>query len=109
MQKRFPGTRPVKLAQEDEAEEGICVKNDKGMAAVFSTGVMGSPDTLTAIYLAPARLVEKTGLTCQVVKSHPKQFATASGLSVGLSSVKASKLLRAKSARSEPVLLVGNI
>jgi hypothetical protein len=96
VQKSFPDMRPVKLAHEEEAEEGICIKNEKGMAAVFATGVMGAPDTLTAIYLAPARLVEKTGLTCHVLKSHSKQFATRSGLSVGSTSAQVSKLLRAK-------------
>lgn len=96
VQNRFPETRPVKLAFEVEAEQGICLKNRAGMAAVFATGVMGAEDTLTAIYLAPARMVEKAGITCRSVRLKSNQFVSGSGLSVGATSDHITKLLHAR-------------
>lgn len=109
VRKHFSDIRAAKLTHEEEAEEGICIKNNKGMAVVFATGVMGAPDTITAIYLAPTRLVEKGGLTCRIVNSEGKQFATAGGLSVGSTSAQVSKLLRTNIGPSGPFCAAYNI
>lgn len=94
VQKRFPGTHSVKLAREEEAQEGICIKNEQGMAAVFATGVMGPPDTLVAIYLAPARLVESSRLVCKSVDLPSKVFSSKSGIRIGTPSVQVAKIVR---------------
>jgi hypothetical protein len=96
VEKRFPGTHPVKLAREEEAEEGICIKNEQGMAAVFATGVMGAPDTLVAIYLAPASLVESPRLSCKSVQLPSKMFSSNSGIRVGATSPQLAKTVRGK-------------
>lgn len=96
VQKRFPGTSPVKLTHGEESEEGICVKNREGIAAVFASGIMGSPDTLTGIYLAPSRLVEDAGVRCTGVDLPSKNFASQSAIKVGASATDVSRTLRAK-------------
>jgi len=96
VQKRFSNNAPVKLAYEEEAERGICIKNEEGMAAVFATGVMGAPEgTLTAIYLAPVRLVESSDLKCQRIKLPARAFSSKSGIRVGATSAQVSKIVRA--------------
>lgn len=102
VQKRFPGTHPVKLAHEEEAEEGICIKNDKGMAAVFATGVMGAPDTLVAIYVAPVSLAESSRLSCKNVKLATSLFSSRSGIRVGATSGELTKILRHKIPKAGP-------
>lgn len=97
VQKRFPGTHPVKLAHEEEAEEGICVKNKEGMAVVFATSVMGAPhDTLVAIYFAPVGLVDGPRLECQSVTLPSKMFSSASGIRVGATSAQLASTVRGK-------------
>jgi hypothetical protein len=96
VQKRLPGTVPVKLADGEEAEAGICIQNEHGMAVVFATGVMGAPDTLVAIYLAPVRLVESLRVTCQSVALRSRPFSSRSGVRVGATSAGVAKSVRAK-------------
>ncbi|MGC9969091.1 MAG: hypothetical protein ABSE56_00745 [Bryobacteraceae bacterium] len=96
VQKRFPGTLPVRLAYEEEAEDGICIKNEQGMAVVFATGVVGAPDTLVAIYLAPVRLVENPRVTCKSVALPSRAFSSRSGVRVGATSAKVGTSVRAK-------------
>jgi len=83
VQKRFPGTTLVRLTNEEESEEGICLKDRGGMAVVLATGVFGAPDTLTGVYLAPVRLVESRRLHCRTVDIPEKAFSSASGIYVG--------------------------
>jgi len=99
VQKRFPNTHSVKLAFEEEAEEGICVKNNEGIAAVFATGVMGAPDTLVAIYLAPVRLAESSRLTCRMVNIPSKMFGSASGIRTGAPTNELGKIIGGKIPR----------
>ena len=97
VQKRFPGIDPVELTKEEEAETGICIKNQEGEAVIFATSVMGAPKgTLTSIYLAPAVLVERARLTCKSVKLPPKMFSSKSCIRVGATAAQVSKLVRAK-------------
>ncbi|MBI1747676.1 MAG: hypothetical protein HYR55_13980 [Acidobacteria bacterium] len=104
VEKRFPGMKPVKLTTGEEAEEGICVKNKRGDAAVFATGVMGAPEgTLTTIYLAPARLVESASLKCQSIETSSAAFSSKSGIRVGLTSVQASRIIRAEVPSEGPL------
>jgi hypothetical protein len=94
IEKRFPGAKAAKLAEGEEAEEGICIKNRDGRAAVFATSVMGAPDTLTGIYLSPARLVELRKLRCTVVDSPSHEFSTESGIHVDMSLESLSQLVK---------------
>lgn len=94
--KRFPDTHSVKLADQDGAEQGICIKNKQGIAAVFATDAMGAPDTLVAIYLAPARLVESSRLACKSVALAPTMFSSQSGIRVGATATQVAKALRDK-------------
>ena len=104
VQKHFPGTSPVKLTKEEEAEEGVCIKNAEGQAVVFATGVMGAPmGRLTTIYLAPVKLAERSGLTCQMVKLPSKEFSSKSGIRVGITSTQMSKILGGKVPAEGPV------
>lgn len=63
---------------------------------------MGSPDTLTSIYLAPARLVEGRSLKCEVVDLPSDLFASQSGIHVGANVASISSALRAKIAADGP-------
>jgi hypothetical protein len=94
VQKRFPRTQLGKLAHEEEAERGVCVKNDQGMAVVFATSVMGAPDTLVAVYLAPVALVESSKLSCENVGLPSTAFSSRSGIRVGGTSSELSKAIR---------------
>ena len=96
VQKRFPGAQPVRLAYEEEAERGICIKNPQGMAVVFATSVMGAPDTLVAIYLAPARLAEGPNVACQTVGLPAAAFSSQTGIRVGMRAAALSDSLRAR-------------
>ena len=96
VQKRFLGTDPVRLTDGEEADKGICLKNSEGMAVIFVTGVMGAPDTIVAIYLAPAGLVESSWLKCKSVQLPSKIFATSSGIRVGAAAAEVAKTVRWK-------------
>ena len=102
VQKRFPGTHLAKLAQGEEAEEGICVKNEEGAAVVFATSVMGPGETLTSIYLTPACLVESSRLTCQRVKLPKETLSSKSGIAVGGASARLSRIVGAKLPTAGP-------
>ncbi|MGB8031227.1 MAG: hypothetical protein WCF30_16370 [Terracidiphilus sp.] len=84
VEKRFPGSSSGVLTDEEEADLGICIKNKEGFGAVFASGVMGSPDTITAIYLAPARLIERRLSSCKTVDIPAEHFTTKSGIHVGI-------------------------
>jgi hypothetical protein len=109
VQNRFPGTHPVKLGHEDSAEEGICIKNDEGTAAVFATGVMGAPDTLVAIYLAPVRLVEGPDLVCKRVRGASKMLSSGSGIRVGATSEQLARIVRGKIPTAGPFCIAYQI
>jgi hypothetical protein len=96
VQERFAGTFSVKLSDEDGAEEGVCIMNEHGMAAVFATGVMGAPDTLVAIYLVPTSLVEKRQMRCKQFQLPSKLFASQSGLRVGATAAKITQVVHNK-------------
>ncbi|MGC2355605.1 MAG: hypothetical protein WA491_06045 [Candidatus Acidiferrum sp.] len=66
------------------------------MAVVFATSVMGGPDTLVAIYLAPAHLVESPRLACLSVALPSKMFSSASGIRVGATSAQVASTIRGK-------------
>lgn len=95
VQKRFPGTNPVKLTGKEEAETGICLKNSEGQAVVFATGVYGAPDTLTRIYLAPAGLVEGQRVVCKLINVASSMLSTKSGIGVGTAATDVGNTLRA--------------
>ncbi|MGA7832607.1 MAG: hypothetical protein WCA21_16745 [Terracidiphilus sp.] len=92
--KRFPHAELVKLTNEEESENGLCLKNRDGMAVVFATGIMAAPNTLDSIYLAPARLVEGQRLKCQVVDIPSEMLKTQNGIRVGITSSELSNITR---------------
>lgn len=94
LEHRFVGAKAAKLSKGEEAEEGICIKNQDGQSAVFTTSVMGAPDTLTSIYLSPARLVEQAKLHCTLVEVPSKDFATESGIHAEMSLESLSQIVK---------------
>jgi len=102
LQKRFPGTLPMKLTEGEEAEEGICLKNQNGAAVVFATSVMGAPDTLTSIYLAPASLIENGRMACKSVKLPTNSFSSKTNIRVGATAAEVSTILRSKVPNNGP-------
>jgi len=102
IRKRFPHAELVKLTNEEESENGLCVKNREGMAVVFATGIMAAPDTIDSIYLAPARLVEGQRLKCQFVDIPSEMLKTRNGIRVGITSSELSNKIRSGFSNDGP-------
>lgn len=96
VKKRFPGSSSAALTDGEESDVGICIRNKEGFGVVFVSGVMGSPDSITAIYLVPARLFEKRLSRCKVVNIPSEQFTTKTGIRVGVESAQISSAFRHK-------------
>lgn len=102
VEKRFPGTSSGALTDEEESDVGICIKNKEGFGAVFVSGVMGSPDSIIAIYLAPALLIEKRLSSCKVVDIPTAQFSTEAGINVGVGSAQISNTFHHRTRADGP-------
>jgi len=91
----------ARLTHEEEAELGLCVKNNHGAAAMFATSSMGAPDTLTSIYLGPADLIEYKGkVKCTTVNASTAEFSSPSGIRIGVTAVRISRITHAKMPRN---------
>jgi hypothetical protein len=84
VKRRFGGSYEFKLSKEMEASTGICLKNPKGDAVVFSSGDLAEPRILSSIFLARAKILEQQGAKCLEVSKLAGNITIRSGIRLGM-------------------------
>jgi hypothetical protein len=82
--RRFPGSEQFRLTKKMEASTGICIKNKRNEAVVFSSGDFTEPKILDSIFIARAATFEKQGAKCLNAAVLPGGVSTQSGIRLGM-------------------------